>query len=140
MVGRPQSRRPKPTKPTPRPAPKGRKPLAPSGRRGAPKRRRLSFRDLIRLAADPRLAVGPVPRVSVAMTSPTKQDRYRARAETLKIVIEALEQQAIDDQKLTKDEAKAEMADLIKRRDAMDEALVAWAWWYLKDEELKKPR
>lgn len=140
MIRRLQSRRPKPAKPAPKPRAGTRKPLAPSGRRGAPKRRRLSFGDLIRLAADPRLAVGPVPRVSVAMTSPTKQDRYRARAEKLEIVRDALEQQAIARRGLTKEEAKAEMADLLKRRDAMDNALVAWAWWYLKGEELQKVR
>jgi hypothetical protein len=80
------------------------------------------------------------PKVRIAMTSPTKQDRYRARASTLQIVIDALIQQAMDYRGLTKEEAKAEMADLMKRRAAMDKALVNWAWWYLNGEELQKPR
>jgi hypothetical protein len=71
------------------------------------------------------------PRVTVAMTAASKQDRYRARVATLEIVVEALIQQARD-HGLTEQQAKAEIGDLIKRREAMDNVLIKWARMYLK--------
>ena len=94
MVGRPQSRRSKPTKPTPRPAPKGRKPLAPSGRRGAPKGRKRTFTAaekarrarFLRLLRAGKVPRGRKPRVRIKMTPEAKrhakndsQKAYRAR-------------------------------------------------------------
>ena len=111
---------------------------APTGRAGA-RRRARRLRALLR-AGRLRARPGLPPKIREAMTPATKQDRYRARAATLEIVLKALKLQAVEHFGLTPQKAEAEMADLKKRRDAMDKALVNWAWWYLYGTELRKPK